>query len=125
LSQQQILEIKSSLEFPSITFDEWGRQPLLPLPSLPKKRSARKSVRSQVEIEASILETCRVANVQHWIMVKARLGYDTFWKHMNTLLARGLVEERSEGSRTLYQTSAKGLEILVKLSAVEATITSL
>ena len=49
-------------------------------------------------------------------MVKARLGYDTFWKHMNYLLAMGFMEEKSEGSRTVYQTSTKGLELLGKLA---------
>ncbi len=77
-----------------------------------------------MEIEASILESCRSPNVQHWIMVKARLGYDTFWKHMNYLLVRGLMDEKSEGSRTLYQTSSKGLELLEKLSAFDPAIRS-
>jgi len=63
--------------------------------------------------------------VQHWVMVKARLGYDTFWKHMNSLLSAGLMDQRNEGNRTVYQTSSKGLELLQKLSALEATINSL
>jgi predicted transcriptional regulator len=58
-------------------------------------------------------------------MVMARLGYDTFWKHMNHLLATGLMNERSDGSRTLYQTNARGLELLEKLSEIEATVSSL
>ena len=58
-------------------------------------------------------------------MVKARLGYDTFWKHMNHLLATGLMDERNEGSRTLYQTSTRGLDLLEKLSAIEVTVRSL
>jgi predicted transcriptional regulator len=45
-------------------------------------------------------------------MVKARLGYDTFWKHMNLLLTAGLMAETCDGSKTLYQTNAKGLELL-------------
>jgi predicted transcriptional regulator len=80
-------------------------------------------VRSQSEIEASILESCRTPNVQHWVMVKARLGYDTFWKHMNLLLSSGLMDERNDGSKTLYQTSAKGLEMLEKLSNLESAFT--
>lgn len=58
-------------------------------------------------------------------MVKARLGYDTFWKHMNYLLAEGYVEERDEGSRTLYQTNASGLELLEKLSTIETSTVSI
>lgn len=77
-----------------------------------------------MEIETSILDSCRTPNVQHWIMLKARLGYDTFWKHMNYLLTTGLMEERNEGNRTVYQTSAKGLQLLEKLSAVEQTVST-
>ncbi|MHB1867584.1 MAG: hypothetical protein ACYCPP_01410, partial [Nitrososphaerales archaeon] len=36
----------------------------------------RKAVRSQQSILIAILEACRTPTVQHWIMVKARLGYD-------------------------------------------------
>ena len=82
----------------------------------------RREVRSHDVIMLAILEACRTPTVQHWIMVKARLGYDTFWKHMNRLLAGGLIDEMTEGSRTLYQTSSKGLELLVKLSAIESTV---
>ena len=53
------------------------------------------------------------------------MGYDTFWKHMNDLLATGLMDERNEGSRTLYQTNAKGLELLEKLTEIEVTVRSL
>ena len=55
-------------------------------------------------------------------MVKARLGYDTFWKHMNYLLSMGFMDEKSEGSRTVYQTSTKGLELLDKLAGVEVVL---
>ncbi len=86
------------------------------LPDLPKLqehiRRSRKAVRSKREIDLAILNSCRTPNVQHWIMVKARLGYDTFWKHMNTLLSAGVVNEQSEGSKTLYQINAKGLQLL-------------
>jgi predicted transcriptional regulator len=114
--QQQILEIKSELEIPSITFDAWERHPLLPLPTLPARRTGRKAVRSQLEIEASILETCRAANVQHWIMVKARLGYDTFRKHMNQLVSLGMMNTLDEGNKTLYSLSERGLSLLQQLS---------
>ncbi|MDA4111776.1 MAG: winged helix-turn-helix domain-containing protein [Thaumarchaeota archaeon] len=82
--------------------------PLLPL----RRRRDRKAVRSKQEIELAILDSCRIATVQHWIMVKARLGYDTFWKHMNKLLSSGLMDEVNEGSRTLYRINAKGLKLL-------------
>ncbi|HYB04762.1 MAG TPA: winged helix-turn-helix domain-containing protein [Nitrososphaerales archaeon] len=124
--RQKLLEIRTTngtnWDYPAFTFDSLER---VPLPSLPAKRGQRRAVRSQEEIEASILESCRTPNVQHWIMVKARLGYDTFWKHMNDLLATGLMDERNEGSRTLYQTNAKGLELLEKLTEIEVTVRSL
>ncbi len=83
------------------------------LPALPeRRRAARKAVRSQREIQLAILDACRMPTVQHWIMVKARLGYDTFWKHMNELLSAGLMDETIEGSKTLYGVSAKGLELM-------------
>ncbi len=37
---------------------------------------------------------------------------------MNYLLSNGLMDERFEGSRTLYQTSTRGLELLAKLSGI-------
>ena len=87
-----------------------------PLPILPLARHKnRKAVRSQVAIEAAILNACRTPTVQHWIMVKARLGYDTFWKHMNKLLSMGVMDETIEGSRTLYRVNARGLEMLSQL----------
>jgi predicted transcriptional regulator len=83
------------------------------LPSLPLgKRAGRRSIRSEQEIKLAILDSCRVPMVQHWIMVKARLGYDTFWKHMNELLSAGVMEETIDGSKTLYHVNAKGLKIL-------------
>jgi hypothetical protein len=45
-------------------------------------------------------------------MVKARLGYDTFWKHMDELRSAGLMDETIDGSKTLYGVSAKGLGLL-------------
>jgi len=127
-NQRQLLEMRTTggplLDFTDYSFGQWGRPALGPLPSLPLRRTQRRAVRSQMEIEASILESCRSPNVQHWIMVKARLGYDTFWKHMNNLLTTGLMDERNEGSRTLYQTNAKGLELLERLSGIVATIQS-
>ena len=78
----------------------------------------KRSVRSQNAIVAAILDACRTPTVQHWVMIKARLGYDTFWHHMNNLLSRGMMDELNEGSRTLYRVNAKGLELLSQLSGV-------
>ena len=91
-------------------------------PSLPIRRGKgnRKAVRSQSAIEAAILDACRTPIVQHWIMVKARLGYDTFWKHMNRLLSLGVMDETNEGSKTLYRVNGRGLEMLSQLSAKES-----
>jgi predicted transcriptional regulator len=114
LQEQQLLETKGDVGL-SLGLSTWSHESLVPLTA---RRNQRKAVRSQIEIEASILESCRTANVQHWVMVKARLGYDTFWKHMNYLLSNGLMDERFEGSRTLYQTSTRGLELLAKLSGI-------
>jgi predicted transcriptional regulator len=86
------------------------------LPALPQRRTNRRPVRSQNTIEAAILDACRTPTVQHWVMVKARLGYDTFWKHMNRLLSMGAMDETSEGSKTLYIINAKGVELLEQLS---------
>ena len=98
--------------------DRFGSEKVLPeLPSLPLyRRRNRKAIRSQEEIELAILDSCRTPTVQHWIMVKARLGYDTFWKHMNALLTSGVMDETTEGSRTLYRINAKGLRLLSQRS---------
>ena len=66
-------------------------------------------------IIAAILDACRTPSVQHWIMVKARLGYDTFWKHMNELVSLGMMNTLSEGSKTLYSINEKGLNMLQEL----------
>lgn len=66
-------------------------------------------------IIVAILDACRTPSVQHWIMVKARLGYDTFWKHMNELVSLGMMNTLSEGSKTLYSINEKGLNMLQEL----------
>ncbi len=68
----------------------------------------KRSIRSQSAILAAILEACRTPSVQHWIMVKARLGYETFWHHMNGLLSQGMLETMYEGNKTLYRINSKG-----------------
>ncbi len=79
----------------------------------------KKAVRSQRDIVLAILEACRTPNVQHWIMVKARLGYETFWNHMNRLLSMGMMDELNEGNRTMYKVNAKGLDFLSYLVSNE------
>jgi predicted transcriptional regulator len=76
----------------------------------------RREVRSQDVIVAAILEACRTPTVQHWIMVKARLGYDTFQKHMNQLISLGMMNTLSEGNKTLYSLSERGLSLLQQLT---------
>ena len=82
------------------------------LQSIAPARRHRRSVRSQRSILLAILEACRTPTVQHWIMVKARLGYDTFWKHMNYLVSRKMVVSSSDGYRTLYSLDQSGIEFL-------------
>jgi len=77
----------------------------------------RREVRSQEVITMAILEACRTPTVQHWIMVKARLGYDTFRKHMNHLISLGMMNTLDEGNKTLYSLSERGLSLLQQLSA--------
>jgi len=77
----------------------------------------RKAVRSQQSILIAILEACRTPTVQHWIMVKARLGYDTFWKHMNMFVSKGMMDMRNDGYKTLYSVNEKGLEFLQELES--------
>jgi len=115
---QQLIESDPSDFFLNNRLYEWQKQyHVETLPTLPlRRKSVRRAIRSQYEIEAAILDSCRTPTVQHWIMVKARLGYDTFWKHMNTLLTSGLMEETCDGSKTLYQTNAKGLDLLGRLA---------
>jgi predicted transcriptional regulator len=76
----------------------------------------RREVRSQEVIMVAILEACRTPTVQHWIMVKARLGYDTFRKHMNELVSLGMMNTLDEGNKTLYSLSERGLSLLQQLS---------
>jgi len=76
----------------------------------------RREVRSQEVIVAAILEACRTPTVQHWIMVKARLGYDTFQKHMDQLISLGMMNTLSEGNKTLYSLSERGLSLLQQLT---------
>ncbi|MGI0091937.1 MAG: winged helix-turn-helix domain-containing protein [Nitrososphaerales archaeon] len=72
----------------------------------------RRGIRPQKEIVAAILDACRTPTVEHWILVKARLGYATLWKHMSKLVSLGMLNETYEGKKTLYTINEKGLELL-------------
>lgn len=57
-------------------------------------------------------------------MIKARLGYETFWSHMSRLLSEGKMvsiteTEASKGarSRTYYTVTGEGLRYLEKLKS--------
>lgn len=82
-----------------------------------------RTVRSQDSIQIAILEACRSPSVEHWIMIKARLGYETFWAHTSKLLRDGMVNRLVENGRgrTLYSITEKGL---VKLESLKATDSS-
>jgi predicted transcriptional regulator len=88
-----------------------------------KSRKGRK-VRPKSKIVIAILEACRTPSVEHWIMIKARLGYETFWSHMNRLLTEGKMtsiseHEATKGSRirTYYSVTGEGLQYLEQLKA--------
>ena len=88
-------------------------------PHIPlQTRRHRRAVRSQRSILLAILEACRTPTVQHWIMVKARLGYDTFWKHMNMLVDKGMMDTSNDGYKTLYFVNQKGIEYLRALESI-------
>ena len=107
----------ASISFPSASESQGtlnGRFSANTLDLLVRSRRKR-TIRSQNSILAAILEACRTPNVQHWIMVKARLGYDTFWHHMNELLSEGMMETVYDGNKTLYKINAKGINLLEEL----------
>jgi predicted transcriptional regulator len=75
----------------------------------------KRVIRPQKQIVTAILDACRTPSVQHWIMVKARLGYDTFWKHMNELVSMGMMNTSNDGNKTMYSINEKGLNLLQEL----------
>jgi len=90
-----------------------------------KSRRGRK-VRPKTKIVIAILEACRTPSVEHWIMIKARLGYETFWSHMSRLLAEGKMvslteQDNSKGARarTYYTVTGEGLRYLEKLKSAQ------
>jgi predicted transcriptional regulator len=76
-------------------------------------------VRSQNEIIMAILEACRSPSQQHWIMIRARLGYETFWTHMRRLMDLDMLKCSNDGKHTLYSTTELGVSLLSKLTISE------
>jgi predicted transcriptional regulator len=76
-------------------------------------------MRSQNEIIITILEACRRPSVQRLIMIKARLGYETFWTRMNRLLNENMLKCSSKGKKTVYSVTGAGLTLLEKLVTSE------
>jgi predicted transcriptional regulator len=87
-----------------------------------RSRKGRK-IRPRSKILIAILEACRTPSVEHWIMIKARLGYETFWMHVNRLLNEGKValfrndDGRGNGSKTYYTLTREGLQMLEELKS--------
>ena len=78
-----------------------------------------RTVRSKDTIQIAILEACKTPSVEHWIMIKARLGYETFWSHTSRLLKDGMMSCLTESGRgrTLYSVTDKGLRFLERLKS--------
>jgi predicted transcriptional regulator len=87
-----------------------------------RSRKGRK-IRSRNAILHEILEACHTPAVEHWIMIKARVGYQSFVKHMDRLLSEGKVtssksaEENGRRSTTYYTLTREGLRLLEKLES--------
>ncbi len=67
----------------------------------------------------AILEACRTPSQQHWIMIRARLGYETFWTHMRCLMDLDMLKSSNDGKHTLYSITEAGVNLLNKLAAPE------
>jgi predicted transcriptional regulator len=76
-------------------------------------------VRSQNEIIMAILEACRTPSQQHWIMIRARLGYETFWTHMKRLMDLDMLKSFNDGKHTRYSITEGGVNLLNKLAISE------
>lgn len=89
-----------------------------------RSRKGRK-IRNRNTILKDILEACRSPAVEHWIMIKARVGYQSFSKYSERLLNEGkvvssrTVEENGRRSRTYYTLTREGLEMLEELRSEE------
>lgn len=87
-----------------------------------RSRKGRK-IRSRDTILYEILDACHSPAVEHWIMIKARVGYQSFVKHMDTLLSEGKVsssrsaDNRGRNSATYYTLTKEGLQMLERLKS--------
>lgn len=85
-----------------------------------RSRKGRK-IRTRNRILMEILEACRSPAVEHWIMIKARVGYQSFVKYIDRLLSEGKVtssragEENGRRSKTYYTLTKEGLQMLEEL----------
>jgi predicted transcriptional regulator len=85
-----------------------------------RSRKGRK-IRPRNKILIAILEACRTPSVEHWIMIKARLGYETFWMHTNRLIEEGKMmcsfgdQRQGSKSKTYYSITKDGLIMLDQL----------
>lgn len=90
-----------------------------------RSRKGRK-IRSRNTILAEILDACHSPAVEHWIMIKARVGYQSFVKHMDRLLSEGKVrssrnaDDRGRRTATYYTLTKEGLQMLEKLKSEQA-----
>ncbi len=85
-----------------------------------RSRRGRK-IRSRSKILLEILEACRSPAVEHWVMIKARVGYEGFCKYTDKLMKDGMmVSSRTEEgpgrrSKTYYSLTKEGLQKLEEL----------
>jgi predicted transcriptional regulator len=90
-----------------------------------RSRKGRK-IRSRNAILYEILDACHSPAVEHWIMIKARVGYQSFVKHMDTLLSEGKIsssrsaDDRGRRIATYYTLTREGLQMLEKLKSEKA-----
>jgi predicted transcriptional regulator len=91
-----------------------------------RSRKGRK-IRTRKRILMEILEACRSPSVEHWIMIRARVGYQSFIKYIDRLLSEGKVSSSRAGaeygrrSKTYYTLTAEGLQMLEKLKSEQGT----
>ena len=67
-----------------------------------------------------ILEACRTPAIEYWIMIKARLGYETFSKYRDKLLREGKMislysNANGRASKTYYSLTQEGIQMLEEL----------
>lgn len=82
---------------------------VLDFPSMQLGRRRKRPNRSQNAITLSILEACRTPCLQHWLMIKARLGYNSFVSHVDSLIDEGMIKVMNERNRVFYSITQQGL----------------